>query len=120
MEKKCTMPTGFIRWRRKRWFNKGEKLFRLKMEEGLLHTVEKIGGTSMSDYTAVRDNIVLNNPAALYQRIFVVSAYGGLTDLLLENKRNGKPGIYGFFANTDNDAPWQDAFAAVRQRAFSI
>lgn len=88
----------------------------------MLHTVEKIGGTSMTDYPAVRDNIVLKKGQTkeLYQRIFVVSAYGGLTDLLLENKRNGKPGVYGFFANSDNDAPWQEAFAAVRQRVFAI
>ena len=86
------------------------------------HTVEKIGGTSMTDYTAVRDNIVLKNGKAedLYQRIFVVSAYGGLTDLLLENKRNGQPGVYGLFASTDNDAPWQEAFAALRERIFTI
>lgn len=88
----------------------------------MLHTVEKIGGTSMTDYTAVRDNIVLKKGKAkeLYQRVFVVSAYGGLTDLLLENKRNGKPGIYGFFASSDNDAPWQEAFVAVRHRVFAI
>jgi aspartate kinase len=88
----------------------------------LLQTVEKIGGTSMMDYPAVRDNIVVKNAKAadLYQRIFVVSAYGGITDLLLENKRNGQPGVYGFFASTDNDAPWQDAFAVLRRRLFSI
>ncbi len=57
------------------------------------HTVEKIGGTSMSEYEAVRDNVVLKNgrDEDLYNRIFVVSAYGGLTDLLLENKKNGQP-----------------------------
>lgn len=76
----------------------------------------------MTDYAAVRDNIVLKQGKTedLYQRVFVVSAYGGLTDLLLENKRNGQPGVYGFFASTDNDAPWQEAFAALRQRVFSI
>jgi aspartate kinase len=76
----------------------------------------------MTDYAAVRDNIVLKQGKSdeLYQRIFVVSAYGGLTDLLLENKRNGQPGVYGFFASTDNDAPWQEAFAALRQRVFSV
>ena len=42
------------------------------------HTVEKIGGTSMSDYVAVRDNIILKpvHHDSLYNRIFVVSAYG--------------------------------------------
>lgn len=89
------------------------------------HTVEKIGGTSMSDYAAVRDNIVLKNGKAedVYQRVFVVSAYGGLTNLLLENKHNGQPGVYGFFASTDstdNDASWQEAFLALRQRIYAI
>ena len=54
-------------------------------------SVEKIGGTSMSDYISVRDNIILQPPKGkdLYQRVFVVSAYGGLTDKLLEHKKNG-------------------------------
>jgi aspartate kinase len=54
------------------------------------HTVEKIGGTSMSDYAAVRDNIIFHKQAQKegYQRIFVVSAYGGVTDLLLEHKKS--------------------------------
>ncbi len=88
----------------------------------MLHTVEKIGGTSMSEYAAVRDNIILakGKQEPLYQRIFVVSAYGGLTDLLLENKRNGQPGVYGFFASTDSDTPWQEAFVTLRKRIFSI
>jgi len=88
----------------------------------LLHTVEKIGGTSMSEYAAVRDNIILakGKQEALYQRVFVVSAYGGLTDLLLENKRNGQPGVYGFFASTDSDTPWQEAFVTLRKRILAI
>ena len=49
------------------------------------HSVEKIGGTSMSNYRAVRDNIVLKptRKNTNYQRIFVVSAYAGITDALL-------------------------------------
>lgn len=88
----------------------------------MLHTVEKIGGTSMSEYAAVRDNIILakGKQEALYQRVFVVSAYGGLTDLLLENKRNGQPGVYGFFASTDSDTPWQEAFVTLRKRILAI
>jgi len=62
-------------------------------------TVEKIGGTSMSDYNAVRDNIILrrSNRETYYQRIFVVSAYGGVTDSLLEHKKSGVAGIYQLF-----------------------
>ena len=69
------------------------------------HTVEKIGGTSMSDYAAVRDNIVLHGRQNdLYGRIFIVSAYGGITDMLLEHKRSGEPGVYALFAS-DSEAP---------------
>lgn len=82
------------------------------------HTVEKIGGTSMSEYEAVRDNVIKKNgrDEDWYHRIFVVSAYGGLTDLLLENKKNGQPGVYGLFASTDIDDPWMEAFELVRKR----
>lgn len=70
-----------------------------------MHTIEKIGGTSMSDYAAVRDNIVLHGGAGgkLYGRVFVVSAYGGITDLLLEHKRSGEPGVYALFAGAADD-----------------
>lgn len=86
------------------------------------HTVEKIGGTSMSEYEAVRDNVVLKNgrDEDLYNRIFVVSAYGGLTDLLLENKKNGQPGVYGLFSSTNDDDPWMEAFDAVRKKVHEI
>ena len=87
------------------------------------HTVEKIGGTSMSEYEAVRDNIILNNGSTedAYNRIFVVSAYGGLTDLLLENKKNGQPGVYGLFANaSNNDEPWLEALGKLRTRVDEI
>ncbi len=69
------------------------------------HTVEKIGGTSMNDYAAVRDNIVLHggHEQRPYGRIFVVSAYGGITDMLLEHKRGGDPGVYALFAGKAED-----------------
>jgi aspartate kinase len=73
-----------------------------------MHTIEKIGGTSMSDYVSVRDNIILksSNTGSLYQRVFVVSAYGGITDKLLEHKRSGQPGVYGLFASSIEDQSW--------------
>ncbi|PHZ84581.1 aspartate kinase [Paremcibacter congregatus] len=86
------------------------------------HNVEKIGGTSMNDYQAVRDNIIFK-PATegdLYQRVFVVSAYGGLTDLLLENKKTGQPGVFGLFASSINDTGWQEALLKLRQRVYQI
>lgn len=86
------------------------------------HTVEKIGGTSMSDFAAVHDNIILNPPngKSLYQRIFVVSAYGGITDMLLEHKKSGKPGIYALFANAIEDDSWLDALNALRKHIHAI
>ncbi|RQO70676.1 aspartate kinase [Pedobacter sp. KBW06] len=59
-------------------------------------TVEKIGGTSMSALQEVIKNIILfeRSGQQLYNRIFVVSAFSGVTDLLLENKKTGAPGVY--------------------------
>ncbi len=72
-----------------------------------MHTVEKIGGTSMKEYVSVRDNIILNpNREDIYHRIFVVSAYGGITDKLLEHKKTGEAGIYELFANSTSDNGW--------------
>ena len=53
-----------------------------------MHTVEKIGGTSMSCFQDVLENIFLTEHPqhGLYQRIFVVSAYSGMTNQLLEHK----------------------------------
>ena len=67
------------------------------------HTVEKIGGTSMSQFDAVRKNIFMN-PALdghFYNRIFVVSAYSGITNMLLEHKKTGQPGIYALFSDAE-------------------
>ena len=81
------------------------------------HTVEKIGGTSMSAFDAVLDNILLR-PENPYNRMFVVSAYGGITDALLECKRTGKPGIYRLVA--DRDDAWVDAMEELEQRMLLI
>lgn len=87
-----------------------------------MHTVEKIGGTSMSDYVSVRDNIILKpaNDDTLYKRIFVVSAYGGITDKLLEYKKSGKPGVFSLFASSLEDKSWLDALHDVRGEMFGI
>lgn len=88
------------------------------------HTVEKIGGTSMSDYRAVRDNIILKDGRAksegLYQRVFVVSAYGGITDMLLEHKKSGRPGIFALFAGAEDEREWADAVTGLREQMESI
>jgi aspartate kinase len=85
------------------------------------HTVEKIGGTSMSNYVAIRDNIVMQPVNGdLYQRIFVVSAYGGITDQLLEHKKDGQPGIYGLFRASQSDESWKTALSELRSRLHDI
>jgi len=50
----------------------------------------------MSAFGDVLRNIILYNRtgAELYNRIFVVSAYAGVTNWLLENKKTGEPGVY--------------------------
>ncbi|MFH1708638.1 MAG: aspartate kinase [Planctomycetota bacterium] len=84
------------------------------------HTVEKIGGTSMTKFGDVMRNIIVGKRkgADLYNRIFVVSAYGGITDLLLENKKTNAPGVYGKFAAGDKG--WQEALTVVRDRMLAL
>lgn len=65
-------------------------------------TVEKIGGTSMSAFEQVLNNIILFNPERIYNRIYVVSAYAGVTNWLLENKKTKEPGIYHYFVSKQN------------------
>ncbi|HAL81342.1 MAG TPA: aspartate kinase [Mucilaginibacter sp.] len=67
-------------------------------------TVEKIGGTSMSALGDVIKNIILfeRSGKQLYNRIFVVSAFSGVTNLLLENKKTGEPGVYHRLANYED------------------
>ena len=61
-------------------------------------SVEKIGGTSMSAFGDVLRHIMMFDPARIYGRIYVVSAYSGVTNQLLEHKKTGEPGIYALFA----------------------
>ncbi|MAZ02187.1 MAG: aspartate kinase [Sneathiella sp.] len=86
------------------------------------HTVHKIGGTSMSDIDVVFDNILIGNRKgdALYNRIFVVSAYGGITDMLLENKKTGEPGVFALYAGSENDWAWGDALSRVQSHMLEL
>ncbi|WP_372874207.1 aspartate kinase [Pseudomonas sp.] len=81
-----------------------------------MHTVEKIGGTSMSRFEEVLDNILIGQrqDQRLYQRVFVVSAFSGMTNLLLEHKKTGEPGVYQRFADAHNEEAWLEALEAVR------
>ncbi|MFA0087842.1 aspartate kinase [Vibrio sp. 10N.261.51.F12] len=81
----------------------------------MTYTVEKIGGTSMTAFDAVLENIFLKPaPENRYNRVFVVSAYSGMTDALLECKKTSKPGVYQLVAKRDD--AWQDALDYVEQR----
>ncbi len=79
------------------------------------HTVEKIGGTSMTATATLFDNVLIGGRrgAELYNRIFVVSAFGGMTDLLLEHKKTGEPGVYAHFVRNEPD--WRMALERVRE-----
>jgi len=80
-------------------------------------TVEKIGGTSMSALKDVIQNIILFERTGdqLYNRIFVVSAFSGVTDLLLENKKTGAPGVYHRIAkHQDFHRPLKDLIVKLK------
>jgi aspartate kinase len=72
------------------------------------HTVEKIGGRSIADTQTILGNVLLGARAgaALYGRVFVVSAYAGMTDRLLEHKKTGEAGVYRLFAGA---GAWEQA-----------
>ena len=65
----------------------------------MILSVHKIGGTSMSRFGNVLQNIITGQApgGALYHRIFVVSAYSNVTNWLLEHKKTGEPGVYDLF-----------------------
>ena len=86
------------------------------------HTVEKVGGTSMADTDALLANVLIGKRSQreLYNRIFVVSAYAGITDELLEHKKNNVPGVYALFTDADSDWAWGDAISKVADRMLRI
>lgn len=89
------------------------------------HTVEKIGGTSMSRMTELLDNVLIAglDGSDLYGRMFVVSAYGGITDLLLEDKRTGAPGVFAHYHEEGPAQPddgWQAALETVHARMLEL
>ncbi len=80
------------------------------------HTIEKIGGTSMSRFGEVMSNVIIGSRkgAGLYNRVFVVSAYSGITNDLLEDKKTGEPGVYGHILRDSRE--WGAALEKVRSR----
>ncbi len=67
-------------------------------------SVHKIGGTSMSKFEDVLQNIVIGQAPEgfYYNRIFVVSAYNNVTNWLLEHKKSGEPGVYDLFVKSED------------------
>lgn len=53
-------------------------------------------------------------------QIFVVSAYGGITDLLLEHKHSGEPGVFSLFSDGDDADEWQERLSDVGRRMRAI
>lgn len=86
------------------------------------HTVEKIGGTSIADTEAVINNVLIGDRSgdALFDRIFVLSAYAGITDKLVEHKSSSAPGVYSLFASADSEWAWGDALSDVAQTMLQI
>lgn len=56
----------------------------------------------MSRFSEIVDNIILKDKEHIFGRIYVVSAYTGITDDLLEHKKTNKPGIYKLFEDQQN------------------
>ncbi len=74
-------------------------------------SVEKIGGTSMSAFGDVLRHIMLYDKSRILGRIYVVSAYSGVTNQLLEHKKTGERGIYALFAEGSDYHGALDALA---------
>jgi len=80
-------------------------------------TVEKIGGTSMSRFAEILKNVILREPSRIYGRVYIVSAYAGVTNLLLEHKKTGEGGVYAKFAERGDYAT---ALQALKHKLFQI
>lgn len=78
-------------------------------------TVEKIGGSSIANTEAILRNVLIGERKGenLYNRIFVVSAYSGMTNRLLEHKKSGEPGVFSLFAGAGNKWAWTEALSSV-------
>jgi len=56
----------------------------------------------MSRFSEIVDNIILKDKDHIYGRIYIVSAYAGVTNDLLEHKKTNQPGIYKLFEDQQN------------------
>ncbi|MDF1575618.1 MAG: aspartate kinase [Bacteroidales bacterium] len=82
-------------------------------------TVHKIGGSSMSRFGDVLENIVKRQAPGgfYYKRIFVVSAYNHVTNWLLEHKKTGEPGVYDLFVR---NLDYRKALEALLEKLLGI
>lgn len=71
----------------------------------------------MSDFGAIVNNIILCNKREVFNRIYVVSAYGGITNDLLEHKKSKTTGIYKLFEEHQN---YQQAIKKLKKKLFGI
>jgi len=74
----------------------------------------------MTRFHEVMRNVIIGKrkPEAMYNRIFVVSAYGGITDMLLDSKKTGEPGVFARFAGGHQD--WNAKLDSVRERMYVL
>ena len=71
----------------------------------------------MSRFGEILDNVILPDEGRIYGRIYVVSAYGGVTDRLLEHKKKRAAGVYTEFAA---GRPYADALQALKAHLFEL
>lgn len=67
----------------------------------------------MSRFGEVLNNVILKDKNDIYNRIYVVSAYSGVTNELLEHKKTGQPGIYQSF---QQNAEYEPAMISLQNR----
>lgn len=79
--------------------------------------VEKIGGVCMSQMNVLLQNVFINLPNENLTRIFVISAYSGVTDLLLGNKEGTQEGVLQAFCK-NND--WQQKMEILLSKLLEI
>jgi aspartate kinase len=82
-------------------------------------SIHKIGGTSMSKFEDVLNNIIIKQAPGgdYYNRVFVVSAYNNVTNWLLEHKKTGEPGVYDLFVKNKD---YGQALDALRDQLIAI
>jgi len=76
----------------------------------------------MVDMDAVLQNILIGDRRGdeLYNRIIVVSAYAGVTDMLLEHKHGGAPGVFSLYSKADAEWAWGDLLSGVAEKMLRI